>query len=1607
MSNYFNLPDEHLCTGCAACMGSCAAGAIKMSLNSEGFYHPYLSDEKNCTSCGLCTGNCPVLNSEYINSSEPDCYALMASDDVRAVSSSGGAFELIADYIFERGGVVFGAAYDEDFRTVHHIAVEDKSEFYKLRGSKYIMSDMSEVYPLIRKYVSEGRYVLFSGVPCEVAGINSFLGKLKDAEHFISVDLICHGIPSVKAFSNYMRDCHGNRKIEHLGFKDKEYGWHASMTVGFNSNEIYNSPCEKDDYFRSYLNGLNKNACCGDCKFAAIPRQGDITIGDYWGINDVNPEYNDKKGTSVVLFNSEKSKQFSEYLKNNSKLFEKTTLEGAVKGNSNLITSPKNLIARNQFFRNLDNRHFPDLVRWAFADRRYDIGIVGIPIFPNFGGALTYYALYRTLRDRGYTVAMFSRPRSTGRSPIAPEKIYTVNPYDAANLLLDYRDKDAMSSAGNICEAFVVGSDQLFNADLYKTFGEIVTLDWISDNHRKVAYAASFGHNYFWGDENQRAKMAHYMQKFDGFSVREMDAVPLTHHTFGVESEWVLDPVFLCDKEHYIRLAEKSEISSEEPHIFAYILDPDKNKDEIVKICSDTLNLPVELYSEMLFEASEERIAEEAKRFAFTLRQGNINDRLKSLISSDFIVADSFHGICFAIIFEKPFIAILNPLRGASRFYSVLGKLNLLDHLVTNTDELNEKISLVSRDTSYKESLKILNSEKERCINWLIGNLYPEDEQKKSFSDVDIINEKFKAARKENIIRDLKINSVLCGYELYNCRNIYSYMDALKKRMRNLLIMISVKDTPGYSFNESMQRKFAALGLKSNLVNKHWQSYIAVIDGGKIVSEKLSIKGERVAYTGKISGKDIKLVSRSFNNGNVAAAFINGTDYSENRRGFNFVIYDKVTAEVVDTVTFDTHDSNVPYTRFRKRMPSVNESYMTYETGIKDDSVVPENIPAENKDIYYCCRFAVSRSNERKIILWGKNEVFADILRNYFDISDIIQIDDRTTDSLKEYSKKSNEFYIVVPNRKFDNIHADFLRTLGFNELADYVYRNIRPVVIKNRNFENEPYYDIFSNSITGNIETESTVIFRGFNNHISFGNGCTFGGGAELHFDCSNNSIIKTGNKVRFVGKNSFTKIDCCSGVINIGNDIIFIDNQVRLISNTGESSVTIKDRVTFNTGTVLHCSSGKKLIIGEDTMFSINVRVLCGDGHSLFDVISGENINSVPDILTTRSNEIVIGNHVWVGINSTILTGSIIGNGSVVGANALVKGVFPNNCAIGGNPAKKIKDNIAWSRKNSSLDVSDCGADNIRLTELLPSVAGKKVLVLGGTRFMGIKLVEKLCHENAIVTIATRGIHADNFGDKVQRIKIDRLNPETIRSKFDNHYYDIVFDNTAYCSNAVDNILSVMNCGRYIQVSSGAVYTSDEVVKTEQMFNPYSGKYELLDKTEDYGLGKRYAESVLCQKYKDINSAVVRIPFVVEPDNLDNKDLNMRLYFYAEHIVKSIPMKIDNYDYECSFVKTSEEADFLIYLGCSDYKGIYNFSSEGSLKVRDIIEYIEKKSGKKAVITEDGDLHPFNTKHFRDDSKNGMTFDLSKVRETGYKPENVTDWIYPLLDMYINMLS
>lgn len=287
-------------------------------------------------------------------------------------------------------------------------------------------------------------------------------------------------------------------------------------------------------------------------------------------------------------------------------------------------------------------------------------------------------------------------------------------------------------------------------------------------------------------------------------------------------------------------------------------------------------------------------------------------------------------------------------------------------------------------------------------------------------------------------------------------------------------------------------------------------------------------------------------------------------------------------------------------------------------------------------------------------------------------------------------------------------------------------------------------------------------------------------------------------------------------------------------------------------------------------------------------------------------------------------------------------------------------------------------------------------KILVIGGTMFFGVHMVEALLDNGHDVTIATRGLARDNFGDRVKRIIMDRTKPESIKGALAGKHYDLVIDKIAYCSNDIKAVLDVVSCDKYIHTSTVSVYNSNKLVWTEKDFDPYHTPLVWCSRTDfNYGEIKRQAECALFQAYKDIPSIAVRFPFVIGLD-----DYTKRLFYYVENIMKSVPMHINNLDSKMSFISSDEAGKFMAFLADKDFTGPINACSQGAFSPREIIDYVEKKTGKKAILDENGGEAPYN---------GCPTFSINTdtAKKIGYEFTSLNDWIYDLLDGYIKIVK
>lgn len=287
-------------------------------------------------------------------------------------------------------------------------------------------------------------------------------------------------------------------------------------------------------------------------------------------------------------------------------------------------------------------------------------------------------------------------------------------------------------------------------------------------------------------------------------------------------------------------------------------------------------------------------------------------------------------------------------------------------------------------------------------------------------------------------------------------------------------------------------------------------------------------------------------------------------------------------------------------------------------------------------------------------------------------------------------------------------------------------------------------------------------------------------------------------------------------------------------------------------------------------------------------------------------------------------------------------------------------------------------------------------KILVLGGTRFFGIPMVEELIQQGHEVTIATRQTTKDNLGDAVQRIQIERTDPIQMEQALKGKHFDVVYDKIAYCSNDIKNIMDVIDCDKYIYMSSTAVYEPKKMDTKEEDFDAMGKELIWCNRADfPYDEIKRQAECALWQKYDDRNWIAVRYPFVIGKD-----DYTKRMLFYVEHTMKSIPMKVDNQDVQMGYIRSDEAGKFMAFLADKKVQGAINGSSKGTISLREIIDYVERKTGSKAVFLDTGDEAPYN-------GETEYSINTDKAETLGFQFTNLKDWIYDLIDYYIKLVE
>ena len=287
-------------------------------------------------------------------------------------------------------------------------------------------------------------------------------------------------------------------------------------------------------------------------------------------------------------------------------------------------------------------------------------------------------------------------------------------------------------------------------------------------------------------------------------------------------------------------------------------------------------------------------------------------------------------------------------------------------------------------------------------------------------------------------------------------------------------------------------------------------------------------------------------------------------------------------------------------------------------------------------------------------------------------------------------------------------------------------------------------------------------------------------------------------------------------------------------------------------------------------------------------------------------------------------------------------------------------------------------------------------KILVLGGTRYFGISMVEELIRQGHDITIATRQHTRDGFGEVVHRIQVERTDSVSMINALQGQRYDVVYDKIAYCSNDIKNVMEVIDCDKYIYMSSASIYEPKKMNTREDDFDGTTKELVWCSRSDfPYDEIKRQAECALWQTYSDRRWIAVRYPFVIGQD-----DYTERLLFYVEHTMKSIPMNIDNLESQMGYIRSDEAGKFLAFLAGKNLCGAVNGCARGTISLREIIQYVENKTDTKAVIASDGDAAPYN-------GEPEYSLDTTKAEELGFRFSNLDDWIFDLLDYYIRQVN
>ena len=644
-----------------------------MQADEEGFLYPVIA--QTCTDCGLCAAKCPQISQKRNFEDGNIVFAIMCKDDIRDQCSSGGVFKALSDGVLAQGGVVCGAAFDDTYLNLRHVVVRRASDLRKILTSKYLQSDINNVYRELRAELKQGKPVLFAGCPCQVDAFKTFLNGV-NTDKLLTVDLMCHGVPSPKAYRAFANELNpDNKRITNVNFRSKDKGWGTLIRFDFSDHSVAYDE-HNGSYMRAFLSGMNMRPSCYTCPYATQNRVGDITLGDYWG---VKREWNDGKGTSLVFAHTLKGTAALQQIEKASTLFKpvpyQTAVDDCKRTNGALIRPTYRHPMRKCFFYHLQKDGFFKAVRYA-EKSHMDIGILGWWIHTttsNYGSTLTAYALERYCASLGLSTAFVSPPNFDRKTA------------GSFNTRYNYRmtrkyPPEEMWRNNQFIDGYIVGSDVLWYYDaMMESAGYNFMLNFASADKLKIAYSTSFGNPKYFFPDNAIPYARSLLQKFDALSSREFEGVKILKERFGLDAVQVVDPVFICDRSEWDKLAANAQRKPQGDYVFAYFLDPTPQKINAFDQMAQKLNCKQISTTDRQYKPAEK--AEMLKNSGF-MPNVTLEEIVYLLMHAKYVMTDSFHGTCFSLLFRRDFYAFPNTQRDTTRFDTLVKLFDIKDRMV-------------------------------------------------------------------------------------------------------------------------------------------------------------------------------------------------------------------------------------------------------------------------------------------------------------------------------------------------------------------------------------------------------------------------------------------------------------------------------------------------------------------------------------------------------------------------------------------------------------------------------------------------------------------------------------------------------------------------------------------------------------------------------------------------------------------------------------------------------------------------------------------------------------------------------------------------------------